>query len=129
MTSVCLGKRVTSGAAQHDACSFDWNSSNTMASLTAHVCGAAPLVGNHSSRCCHVLPRSHHNHGAPVRHVLAANPLSSSWQQPTSSRRGVLQRECWAHHCKRKLGMLQGLTVLVDMQACASLQQQRICWS
>ncbi|WIA10172.1 hypothetical protein OEZ85_010376 [Tetradesmus obliquus] len=63
-----------------------------MASLTAHVCGAAPLLGNHSSRCCHVLPRAHHNHGAPVRHGLAVNPLSSSWQQPTSSRRGVLQR-------------------------------------
>ncbi|WIA30239.1 hypothetical protein OEZ86_000330 [Tetradesmus obliquus] len=63
-----------------------------MASLTAHVCGAAPLLGNHSYRCCHVLPRAHHNHGAPVRHGLAVNPFSSSWQQPTSSRRGVLQR-------------------------------------
>ncbi|KAF6265358.1 NifU-like domain-containing protein [Scenedesmus sp. NREL 46B-D3] len=62
-----------------------------MASLTAHVCGAAPLLGNHSSRCCHVLPRAHQIHNTFVRHGITVNPLSSSWQ-PSSSRRGVLQR-------------------------------------
>jgi hypothetical protein len=64
-----------------------------MASLTAHVCGAAPLLGNHSSRCCHVVPRAHHSHNTPVRHGSVMIPVSSSWQQHTSSRRGVLQRE------------------------------------
>eukprot|EP00882_Tetradesmus_deserticola_P001960 GHRQ01002099.1.p1 GENE.GHRQ01002099.1~~GHRQ01002099.1.p1 ORF type:complete len:240 (+),score=54.17 GHRQ01002099.1:41-721(+) len=63
-----------------------------MASLTAHVFGAAPLLGNHSSRCCHVVPRAHCSNSTFVRHGLAVNLAGSSWQQPTSSRRGVLQR-------------------------------------